>query len=87
MKESLIDTDILSYYFKGNDRVFLNFENYLNFFDYINISIISYYEIISGLTFKGANKQLDLFQRFTKENSILPLTKVQHESPVTFTVN
>jgi hypothetical protein len=35
MKRALIDTDILSYYFKGNPIVIKHFESYLDFFDSI----------------------------------------------------
>lgn len=66
MQEVLIDTDILSYYFKGQNSVKKNFINYLKSFDRFNISIITYYEIISGLKAKDANKQLKVFKKFVK---------------------
>ena len=40
MKEVLVDTDILSYYFKGDLNVVSNFNEYLKFFEKINISIL-----------------------------------------------
>ena len=75
MKPALIDTDILSYFLKGNEKVFINFQEYLKHFDNINISIITYYEIISGLTFKKATKQLDIFENFCSTAFILNITK------------
>ncbi|MBA7546416.1 tRNA(fMet)-specific endonuclease VapC [subsurface metagenome] len=75
MKEVLIDTDILSYYFKGDNNVFLNAEKYLDHFNTLKISIITYYEIYSGLKYKRANRQLEIFEKFSNENAILPLTK------------
>ena len=51
---ALIDTDILSYYFRGDKNVVKNFENYLDTYELIEISIITYYEIISGLQAKKA---------------------------------
>ena len=74
MKEALIDTDILSYYFKGDTKVIENFNEYLKNFDKINLSIISYYEIISGLKFKDSLKYLAGFSRFVTANNVLPLT-------------
>ena len=74
MKEALIDTDILSYYFKGNDDVVENFNNYLTYYEKINLSIISYYEILSGLKFKDSAKYLTKFNKFVSVNNILPLT-------------
>jgi len=60
MEKCLLDTDILSYYFKGNENVVSNFNNYLNHFDSFNISIITYYEILSGLKAKFSRKQLNI---------------------------
>jgi len=75
MKKVLIDTDILSYFFKGHDEVTLNFKNYLKSYEVFNISIITYYEIISGLQAKNATNQLIIFEEFCEINSIFPLTK------------
>lgn len=41
----------------------------------ITISIITYYEILSGLNFKNAEKQLEVFERFCKGVRILNLTE------------
>lgn len=75
MKPALIDTDIVSYFLKGNEKVFIKFQEYLKHFDSINISIITYYEIMSGLTFKNASKQLDIFENFCSTALILNITK------------
>lgn len=56
MNRALIDTDILSYYFKGDQIVVENFQKYLTNYDIIEISLITYYEIMSGL-YKNALKQ------------------------------
>ncbi len=58
MNRALIDTDILSYYLKGDPDVRRNFEIYLDHYDIIEISLITYYEITSGLLSKNAFKQL-----------------------------
>lgn len=55
MQEALIDTDILSYYFKGQKNVQNSFIRYLRSFDRFNLSIITYYEVVSGLK---ANTQI-----------------------------
>lgn len=75
MKPALIDTDIVSYFLKGNPKVFSKFQEYLQNYDRISISIITYYEIMSGLTFKNASKQLEIFERFCKEVNVLNLTQ------------
>ena len=56
MKQSLIDTDILSMFFKGNSKVKEKFNIYLKSYKEINFSIITYYEIISGLKHRDAKK-------------------------------
>lgn len=75
MNRALIDTDILSYYFKGEKNVCKRFEEYLKKFEILEISIITYYEIVSGLLAKNAEKQLAVFEDFSKENLIIPLTE------------
>ena len=72
---ALIDTDILSYYLKGDETVIKNFEIYLETYELIEISIITYYEIISGLQAKNALKQLEVFEDFSNDNLVIPLTE------------
>jgi len=75
MNRVLIDTDVLSYYFKGDKIVVENFEKYLEYYDLIEISLITYYEIVSGLLAKNALKQLSIFDDFVTENLVLPMTE------------
>ena len=46
MKRVLIDTDILSYFFKGDPNVISHFASYLDFFDSIEISLITSFIIV-----------------------------------------
>ena len=71
----MIDTDILSYYFKGDEIVIGNFETYLSNFESIEISIITYYEVMSGLLAIKAFKQIKAFEQFVSENIVIPLTE------------
>ena len=75
MNRALIDTDILSYYFKGDSLVVENFKKYLTEYDIIEISLITYYEIMSGLLHKNAHKQLEIFNDFVTENIVIALTE------------
>lgn len=75
MNESLIDTDILSFYFKGEPKVAVQFRNYLQEFDVIHISIITYYEILGGLKFKNAGKQIVEFETFVINNTIIHISE------------
>ncbi len=44
MKPALIDTDILSEFFRGNSKVIKNADKYLQKYDTISLSIITYYK-------------------------------------------
>lgn len=74
MRPTLLDTDILSEFLRGNAIVAKNAEAYLREHGSLNLSIITYYEILNGLLYKDANKQLDKFIKFTELNNVLPLT-------------
>ncbi|MBN2891200.1 MAG: type II toxin-antitoxin system VapC family toxin [Bacteroidales bacterium] len=74
MKKALIDTDIISYFLKDNTTVVRHVENYLNEFEVLNISIVTYYEILNGLMFKDAKKQLESFKNFAKNCNIINLS-------------
>ncbi|MFW5755246.1 MAG: type II toxin-antitoxin system VapC family toxin [Tangfeifania sp.] len=75
MDRALIDTDILSYYFRGDQVVVKNFQKYLKNYETIEISVVTFYEIMSGLLAKNAFKQLAVFEDFVSENIIVPLTE------------
>ncbi|MEL6253828.1 MAG: type II toxin-antitoxin system VapC family toxin, partial [Bacteroidota bacterium] len=48
---------------------------YLQEYGFINLSVVTYYEIMNGLLFKDAKRQLTLFETFSELNSIIPLHK------------
>ncbi len=75
MTQSLVDSDILSFYFKGDQRVAYFFKEYLKEFDIINISIITYYEIFGGLKFKKAERQIKEFEEFIFNNTIVHISE------------
>ena len=87
MKQSLIDTDILSMFFKGNSKVKEKFNIYLKSYKEISFSIITYYEIISGLKHRDAKKQMDIFLEFASQSNILPLTTYSTEISATIYSN
>jgi predicted nucleic acid-binding protein len=74
MKLSMVDTDILSEFLRGNPKVIARFEEHLKEFGIINLSIITYYEILNGLLYKDAKKQLAKFEKFVEFNNVIPLT-------------
>jgi predicted nucleic acid-binding protein len=74
MKPSILDTDILSEFLRGNPQVIDKVDEHLKEYGFISLSIITYYEILNGLLFKDARKQLTRFEDFVGLNKIIPLT-------------
>ena len=79
MKPALVDTDILSEFLRGTSKVVENVEKYLQTYDAINFSIITYCEILNGLLYKDAKKQL---KKFTGAMSIEKLKNREYWSRV-----
>ena len=75
MKKCLIDTDILSYYLKKNAPFVDQFNRYIETVGELNISIINYYEVLSGLRFRDSHKRLQAFETLVANHNIIPLTE------------
>jgi len=74
MKLAMLDTDILSEFLRGNTKVMANVASYIKEHGQISISVITYYEILNGLLYKDAKKQLSKFEEFVALNKVIPLT-------------
>jgi tRNA(fMet)-specific endonuclease VapC len=74
MVPSILDTDVLSEFLRGNAKVSLKIEEHLYAYGFINLSIITYYEILNGLLYKDAKKQMAKFEQFVNLNKVVPLT-------------
>lgn len=74
MKPSMLDTDVLSEFLRGNSKVIAKVDEHLREFGFISLSIITYYEILNGLLYKHARKQLTKFEDFVELNKVIPLT-------------
>lgn len=74
MKAAIVDTDTISYFFRGNAEVVAKLDEYLAEHGFVYISVVTYYEILNGLYFKDAKNQLAQFEKFANLNKILPLT-------------
>ncbi len=74
MKPSLLDTDILSEFLRGNPIVITKVDDQLKEYVFISLSIITYYEILNGLSYKDARKQMVRFEKFVELNKVIPLT-------------
>jgi len=74
MKPSILDTDILSEFLRGNPKVIAKVDDHLKEYGFISLSIITYYEILNGLLYKDARKQLSKFEEFVELNKVIPLS-------------
>jgi len=71
MKKRLIDTDILSYYFKEEPVIVRRVNGYLEECDFLTISSITCFEILSGLRKIHSAKREKEFLEFCQEHEIL----------------
>jgi len=74
MELSLLDTDILSEFLRGNPKVAAKVDEHVEEYGLVNLSIITYYEILNGLLYKDAKKQLKKFTDFVELNKVIPMT-------------
>lgn len=85
MKPVIVDTDTLSFYFRRHPEVTAKLDKYLNEVGEINISVMTYYEVLNGLYFKDAKGQLARFEDFVAANQVMPLTdKVAKKAAVIY---
>jgi tRNA(fMet)-specific endonuclease VapC len=72
VRRYLLDTNIISYYLKGIDSLK---EKISDNIEVLSISIISYYEIVSGLQSINAKKRITEFEKFCELIEIINLDK------------
>ena len=75
MKPCLLDTDIISLFFRNHPKVVSSCNLYLQEYGQLSFSLITYYEILSGLKHRDAQKKLNKFLEFSKLNQIILLTE------------
>ncbi len=75
MKPCLLDTDILSLFFRNHPKVVESCNLYLQEYRKLSFSLITYYEILSGLKHRDAHQQSNKFLIFSNRNQIIPLTE------------
>ena len=85
MKQAILDTDTISYYFRNHSHVVQKVDYYLKEYGFINLSVVTYYEVLNGLMYKDAKRQLDRFEEFVSFNQVLPLNqKIAQRAAQTF---
>jgi len=73
VKKALLDTNMISYFLRGEKQVVERFREYQTFHSYLTFSVLTYYEIKSGLLYKDAKNLLQQFEILAKNSEILPL--------------
>ncbi len=79
MKQALLDSDTLSYYFKRHPQVVAQFNRYMATHEHVFISRVSIVEILGGLKAKDANRQIENFRSFIAQHKILDTTESSAE--------
>lgn len=75
MKKALLDTNILSYFLRGQTTVVEKLQQYGAFHDLLTFSLLTYYEIKAGLTYRDSQKLLERFEELANESEVLLLTR------------
>ncbi|KOR32204.1 twitching motility protein PilT [Achromatium sp. WMS3] len=72
---TLIDTDILSLFLRNDKQVVARFNAYYQEYNTVSFSVVTWYEIVSGLKHKDAKRQLESFLTFAEYCQIIPLSQ------------
>ncbi|WP_338769463.1 type II toxin-antitoxin system VapC family toxin [Bernardetia sp. ABR2-2B] len=79
MKPILLDTDTLSFFLRNEKmserKVTQKVNDYLKEHQKINISIITYYELLNGLYYGDTEERTQEIELFLNHHTILPLSK------------
>jgi len=73
LDEALIDSDILSLFFRGHAEVGENVRRYLDLRPSLNLSILTYYEILRGLEHVGSRRRVAAFEEWIALNRVIPM--------------
>lgn len=73
MRKAILDTNILSYFLRGNALVIEKLRQYSQFHDRLTFSLLTYYEMKSGLRYRDARNLLSRFEELAEESEILSL--------------
>ena len=76
MNPSILDTDMLMPLFKGVPLVVERARQHRDLYGHLNITIITYYEVMKGHEYVGALDRQKLFDEFCELNNVIPLDQV-----------
>ena len=72
MKQVLLDTNILSYFLRGDIKVVDSIRAYRQHYSYLSFSIFTYYETKGGLLHRDARKQMQRFEQLANISEMVP---------------
>lgn len=75
MRQSILDTNILSYFLKGDTSVTDRTRAYLEIYPYLSFSILTYYETKGGLFYRDAHSQMERFEQLAETSEIVDLDR------------
>jgi tRNA(fMet)-specific endonuclease VapC len=75
MRESLLDTSIVIGFLKGEQNVVTNVEDYVEEYNRISLSILTYYEILRGLKYLGNEQKIRSFEALMDNSEIITLDR------------
>lgn len=75
MRESLLDTSILISFLKGKQNVVTKVEDYLERFNRISLSVITYYEILRGLRYLGNERKIRSFEELIDTSELITVDR------------
>ena len=73
MKPTLLDTDIVSHFVRRQPAVLEHAKRYILEHGVLQLSIITYYESLSGLLYKDARQQMGQFEALIRLHRVVPL--------------
>ena len=71
---TLLDTDMLSLHLRGQPQVMARVQAYAQLNGVIHFSLITHYEVLNGLFYKDAQRQLERYQNLMLDSRLIPLT-------------
>ena len=73
MNPSILDTDMLMPLFKGVSLMVERARRHQDLYGHLNITIITYYEVMKGHEYIGARDRQKVFDEFCRLNNVIPL--------------
>lgn len=73
MNPAILDTDMLMPLFKGVTAVAGRARQHRDLYGQLNITVITYYEIMKGHEYIGAHERQELFNEFCRLNNVIML--------------